>query len=705
MLRWAPYPFVRVTLSFIAGILLYIFSGRDLPYTLEVFAFFVAAYLVAVILSWRLKSAIVTAAAGILALLCFAAGGAWFTNLNTESHQPNHLSKLPSAATYYTGVVDDYVMQKPGYQSTVLSVEQLLVDGEWKSASGKVQLSIPHDSDKEYEVGYGDRLLIKGAPQPVTPALNPNQFDYRAYLANKQVYHRHYLQSHQYLKVGSAPPNPILYFSIHLRRKLDSLLKEHIAERREYGISSALILGVKDELDNEILKVYNNTGTTHVLAVSGLHVALIYGVLMLALVHVNRTRKQRIAVAVALISFLWLYAFVTGLSPSVLRAVVMFSLVTVARAISRQSNIYNTLAVAAFFLLLYNPYYLLDVGFQLSFLAVLGIVYLQPLLYKTLEFDNRLLDKVWVLFTVSVAAQLITFPLGLLYFHQFPVYFWLANLVVVPVSTGVLYTGMAALAFSWVPFLSFLLFQLHFWTIWFMNEFTIRVHQLPQALIQGIDISAGQAWMLYALMLCFILFLVLRRLPYLVLATGIVAILAVQEIREGMQQQQQRALTIYSLRGTSALSLVRGQDAIVLADKGLELDERNYTFNMQPHLWHKGIEQPAFATFSAANLPSGISHALLPDSNSLYVWQGQKLLVISRPLKVQPKAALSIDYVLLTNSARVNPEDLLPFSFKHLILDASNKPWYLQRMRQQLTTTGIPFYDVTEKGAFVVEVE
>src|SRR5690606_29990590 len=173
-----------------------------------------------------------------------------------------------------------------------------------------------------------------------------------------------------------------------------------------------------------------------------------------------------------------MYAFITGLSPSVLRAVVMFSLVTVARTISRRPSIYNTLGIAAFFLLLYEPYYLLDVGFQLSFLAVLGIVYLQPLLYKTVTFDNWLLDKVWALFTISVAAQLITFPLCLLYFHQFPVYFWLANLVVVPLSALALYTGVAALAFSWIPFLSELVFQSHFWSIWFMNEFTIRVHQL-----------------------------------------------------------------------------------------------------------------------------------------------------------------------------------------------------------------------------------
>ncbi|MHC2992295.1 competence protein ComEC [Pontibacter sp. HJ8] len=701
MRRWASYPFVRVILSFIAGILLYLYTGREFRHSAELLAFFCVLYLAAYLVARKVKTMEANTLAGISGLLCFFAGGVWATEMHTASHRPLHLSKLTGTPSYYLGTVEDYVVQKPGYQSTVLAVEQVQVNGQWLPAEGKVQLSIPHDSDRAYEVSYGDRLLVNGAPIPMAPAANPNQFDYRQYLANKQVYHRHYLQPHQYQFAGSDPPNLLLNFSIHLRRQLDALLKESIEERREYGISSALLLGVKDELDNEILKVYNNTGTTHVLAVSGLHVGLIYGVLMVFLVYVNRTRRQKLAVAAFLITFLWVYAFITGLSPSVLRAVIMFSLVTVAQTISRQSNIYNTLSIAAFFLLLYNPYYLLDVGFQLSFLAVLGIVYLQPLLYKTIVFDNKLLDYIWALLTISVAAQLITFPLGLLYFHQFPVYFWLANLVVVPVSTGVLYTGMAALAFSWVPFLSTLLFQLHFWTIWFMNEFSIRVHQLPEALITGIDISHAQAWLLYGLMLCLILFLAFKQLRYFALATGIVAILVVQEITETRQQQKQRSFAVYSMRQATAFSFLQGQQAALFSN-GI-LTPENYTFNIQPHLWHKGVQQPVQFSPDSAKAPSGISHALLPDSNNLYVWQGIRVLVLTKPLRVQPKEGFQVDYVLLTQNVRVKPEELQPFNFKQLILDSSNSPWYLQRLRPQLISAGIAFYDVTEQGAFVEE--
>lgn len=701
MKRWAPYPFVRIVLSFIAGILVYLHTGKEFRYSLELFAFFVAVYLVLYLVSRRLKSAEANTLAGIAGLLCFVAGGMWVTHQHTEAHHPRHLSNLSGIPAYYVGVVDDYVVQKPGYQNTVLQIEQVQVNGQWQPAEGRVQLSVPHDSNREYEVSYGDRLLIKGAPLPVAPSPNPNQFDYRAFLANKQVHHRHFLQPHQFQKIDSAPPNPVLSFSIYLRRQLDALLKESIDERREYGISSALILGVKDELDNSIRDAYAQTGTMHVLAVSGLHVGLIYGILAFLLAGFKRTAKQRTVYAAVILGVLWLYAFITGLSPSVLRAAFMFSLISVAMVSRRRHNIYNTLAIAAFALLWYNPYFLLEVGFQLSFLALLGIVYLQPRFYKLIEFENRVLDKGWALFTASLAAQLATFPLGLYYFHQFPVYFWLANLLVVPAATLVLYSGVAALSFSWVPLLSTVLFKVHFAITWGMNEFNMLVNQLPQAVINGIDISPSQTWLLYTLLLLLILFFAYKELRYFALATLVVAVLATQEILEISTQQNQRSLVVYNMRNATAVSFLQGQQATVVSSQPLA--PQNYTFNIQPYLWHKGVHQADAYTFADATA-SHIGHALLPDSNNLYVWQGKRMLVVSKPIQMQPLPDFEVDYLLLTQNVRIKPEELQPFRFKQLVLDASNAPWYLQRLKPQLAAAGIAFYDLTEQGALVVDL-
>ncbi|PRY08882.1 competence protein ComEC [Pontibacter ummariensis] len=706
MLSWAPYPFVRVALSFIAGILLYLFAGKDFQYSTEVLAFFVLLYLVGFLLSKRRKQRFITDVAGVLGLLSFVALGLWTTHLHTEKHQPQHLLHLSGQPNYYQGVVDDYVLQKPGYQSTVLKVEQVLVSGAWQKVSGKVQLSVPHDSERPYELNYGDVLLIKGAPQKVSPPLNPAQFDYQQYLANKSIYHRHYLQAYQYEKVASEPANPLLYASIQLRRNLDALLRAHVGEKREYSISSALLLGVKDELDNAIRETYASTGTMHVLAVSGLHVGLIYLLLMLVLRRFGSSKAQRLLGAGIVLAALWLYAFVTGLTPSVLRAVVMFSLVTVGLAIQRRTNIYNTVAIAAVALLLLNPYNLLEVGFQLSFLAVLGIVYLQPRFYNLLEVDNWLLDKVWAYFTVAVAAQIATLPLGLFYFHQFPAYFWLANLVVVPLATFVLWSGIAALAFVWVPMLGALLFQVHYWLLWGMNEFNFWVQQLSASLLQGIDITLLQTILLYLLLFALVFFLALKKLRFLSLAVVIVAILSVQEIKETVQQKNQELLALYQVRGSTGMALVQGQQATVLSDSILLLDRDNYTFNIQPHLWQLGVHEPKQVSLpgNAANAVSEAALTVLPDSNQVLVWQGIRLLLLSRPPQLKARQSLNLDYVLLRQNVRLKPEDLQGYTTATVLLDASSAPWYRRRLHQALDTLGLAYYDVADSGAFVLKV-
>ncbi|WP_114782404.1 ComEC/Rec2 family competence protein [Botryobacter ruber] len=705
MWQWAPFPFVRVTLSFIGGILVYLYTGREFGYITELLAFFVLATLAAFAVSRKVKSYGTTAVAGLLALFTFAAAGFWVTQQRTALHHPHHFHNLKQTPAYYTGVVEDFVVQKPGHQATVLELQQVQVAGQWQPISGKVQLAVPHDSERSYELSYGDKLLIKGAPQAVPPPANPHQFDYRQYLSNKNIYFRHYLQPHQYEIIGKEPSNAFLNYSIRIRRKLEALLRAHVQERRELGISAALVLGVKDELDNAIRDVYAGTGTMHVLAVSGLHVGMIYLLLMLLFTGSRRTSRVGWVAAAVIIATLWGYAFVTGLSPSVLRAVSMFSLVTVGLTLRRQANIYNTVAAVAFALLFANPYYLLDVGFQLSFLAVLGIVYLQPRFNNLLTFTHWLPDYAWKLFTLALAAQLATLPLGLFYFHQFPVYFWLANLLVVVLASGALYSGVAALALFWIPYVGDGVFWVHEKNIWLMNEYNLWVGSLPQAVVNGIDISGHQALLLYVLLLLLIVFFALKQLLYLAVAVVAGAVLCLQQFLEVQQQKHQQSFTVYSLRGNTAFSFLQGQQATVFSNTGLTTQSPDYRFNLQPDLWHRGVQQPQFASLIAETPLAGVAQAILPDSNSLYVWQGLRVLVVSKPLQVQPKAPTAVDYVLLTQNVRITPEDLQGFSFKMLLLDASNSPWYLQKLKPQLTAAGIPFHDVGAEGAFVVELE
>jgi len=702
MLQWAPYPFIRIALSFIAGILLFTTIGEGFRFAPEVFAFFVALFLVLYVVSRNYRSTEVNTWVGIVGLFCFAAGGFWITQLRTPHLQPDHLTNLNEKPAYYTAIVNDFVVQKPGYQRTIVAVEKVLLNGQWQAATGQVQVTVPHDTPDDYTFTYGDKLLIKGAPQPVAPPLNPNQFNYKAYLQNKGIYHRQNLQAHQFKHIGNSPPNLLLYTSIKVRRYFEDIIREHVPVRREQSIATALLLGLKDDMDNAVRDSYAATGTMHVLAVSGMHVGLVFAIFLFLFKKYNLNRSQRLVFLLVVLGLLWLYGFMTGLSASVLRAVLMFSLVLLSMVLSRRHNIYNTLAIAAFALLFYDPYMLFDVGFQLSFLAVIGIVALHPGIYSLLSINNWFLDKIWELFSIAVAAQLITLPLGIYYFHQFPVYFWLANIVVVPVSTFGLYFGMAGLVLSWVPYLAELLFMLHFWFIWAMNEVNMLLTNLPGALITGLDISALQSWLLYSVLALLVLFLVQKKLKYLTFATAIVAILAVQQILETIDQQNQKLLTIYSLRGSTALAFIDKQQAILATDSTLLTDQTNYNFNIQAHLWDLGITNPELKLIN--NLPNKVAGKTLPDGNELLVWEGQKILYVQKPLKVQPITDLEIDYVILAQNVRVGPEALQTFNPKTIVLDGSNKPWYITRMKTELAKYKLPVYDVTTQGALVQQL-
>jgi competence protein ComEC len=331
----------------------------------------------------------------------------------------------------------------------------------------------------------------------------------------------------------------------------------------------------------------------------------------------------------------------------------------------------------------------------------LGIVYLQPRFENILQVNNNVLKKVWLLFTISIAAQLATLPLGIYYFHQFPVYFWLANLFVVPVATLVLYFGVAALVLNWTPIAGALLFKIHFWLIWGMNEFNLWLTRFPNAIINGLTITELQAGLLYGLILLLILFFARKKLLYFGVAVCFVAILSLQMVRKVIKQQDQHILAIYNLRGSTAVAFIEHKEATLVGKAGLTPGSSDYEFNVRPHMWHLGIDQPA--TYDLYAINKHISHALLPDSNSLFVWQGLKLLLLSKPLHYLPTS--NIDYLVLSENVPFKEKDISQLKIGKVIIDASNTPWHRKKLHELLKAKAIPYVDVAESGAYLLELK
>ncbi|WP_152981432.1 ComEC/Rec2 family competence protein [Hymenobacter sp. AT01-02] len=467
-ITWAPNAFVRLVLPLMGGIVTYLYLGASLPDLRLVVVLLVCVY--GVVHGWaaRQRHSGPIDIVGLLAITTLYVAGVALTQQATESQSAVHLYRFGSRVEFYRAVVDDYTVVRPLTYATTVRVSAVRVGGKWQAAVGGIRVSIPRDSAVAAPQ-YGEVWLVRGAPAPSKAPLNPGEFDYRRYLSYHQVYHQQFVHPDQYRVLALEPPSVLRAIAMRAARVLDGVFRHYVQAKREYALASALVLGIKDDVDQETKQAYANTGTTHIMAVSGLQVGLLFGVVMWLLSKVPGRRGPGLRLLTVLVSLgvIWTYAFLTGLSASVLRAAVMFSFIIVARATARQTSMYNLLAVAAFVLLCYDPYLLCDVGFQLSFLAVLSIVYLQPRIVAWLEPNDFFLskqrpwqpqalqklwkgmgwmaEKTWQATALSLAAQVATFPLGLFYFHQFPLSFLFSNLIAVPISSVAVYVGLVLL--------------------------------------------------------------------------------------------------------------------------------------------------------------------------------------------------------------------------------------------------------------------
>ncbi|UOG76302.1 ComEC family competence protein [Hymenobacter tibetensis] len=741
-IQWASYAFVRLTLALVAGILTYLYIGETLLSWTGLVAAVVLLFGVAQLWASKQRGNTATDVAGLLAVVAVYAAGAALTQQATESRLENHVYRFGSRIEFYRGVVDDYTVVRPATYATTVRVSAVRVAGKWQSATGGIRVSIPRDSGVVAPL-YGDVWLVRGAPAPSKAPLNPGEFDYRRYLQYHQVYHQQFLHPDQYRKLAVAPPNLLRAVAMRAARALDGVFRDYVKAKREYALASALVLGIKDDVDQQTKQAYANTGTTHIMAVSGLQVGLLFGVVTLgvSLLPGRRGAMFRLVSALLGVSVIWSYAFLTGLSASVLRAAVMFTFVIVAQASGRQTNMFNTLAVAAFCLLCYDPYLLCDVGFQLSFLAVISIVYLQPRIVACWDAKGYFLakqqawqakhvqglwkatswiaDKIWQATALSLAAQVATFPLGLYYFHQFPLSFLLSNLIAVPISSVAVYVGLGLLLLKGLvalvglaspalasvldlgPRMVGMLFEALI--RWFNNYIFWIGHAMPGALISGVHVTAPQAWLIFAVILVLLAFLARRHLTWLALACGLMTVFVGSRVWAARRLAPDERLVFYSIPRRSVVGFWQGAAAHIVTVDSLPLNETERTYRIVPGTIERDAQQVRYYTgWRGSPVP-----AIQPDSSSvvLAVWRGVQMAFVSGRLDGARKP-IPVEVVVLRRNAWVKPEALAAVfgSRPTIIFDSSCKSWYVEKLRPELQIAGWQVHDLTTQGAYVRQV-
>ena len=488
-------------------------------------------------------------------------------------------------------------------------------------------------------------------------------------------------------------------FSCHFRDVLLASLQRSGVKNDEFGVAAAILLGYDDKLADEVRKNYVAAGSMHILCVSGMHVGIIYLLASFLLGFLNRKKWQKTLKQLLLLTLIWFYAFIAGLSPSILRSALMISFVIIGEMIRRRGFIINSIAASAFVLLCVNPYNLFEIGFLLSYSAVIGIVVLQKPIYNLIYVRNKVLDRAWEITTVALAAQMATIPFTLFYFNQFTTYFWLSNLLMTPISFIVIISGMVLLLVSWIPFVNVLVSYLVWGAVYVMNAIVSWVERLPFSIVKGLYVSEFEFVMLLLAYMLLLLGVALKKRRMLIGMLSALLLMMVSVTVRLYQSDHQKGMTVFSLRGHTAVDFVRGGEHVLLADSALMSDESAVDYSLRG-AWTKRHLSLHPETFGLNE--DFVSDYLCKKSN-LISFDG-KLLALWDEVQVEDSLSyrLPVDYLLV--SERQNPDlksIVNAYDAKLLLIDGSMPRYLAERWILQANELCLPYHDIG-KGAFEV---
>ncbi|GGW53585.1 competence protein ComEC [Winogradskyella epiphytica] len=616
---------------------------------------------------------------GCLAFLALAGIGMTSYYIQDEKLRPNHYTNLNPSDSLSVLTLQIRERLKPDAYNDKYIAKIIAFNKE--QATGQVLVNFRHDSGlKHYNVD--DIIFTSTELQEVQQPLNPHQFDYRSYLELNQVYHQVYLKSDEVLQLSNSKIS-IYGYADHLRTKINAKLTASGFKSDALSIMNALLLGQRQTIDKSIYNNYVNSGTIHILAVSGLHVGIILLILDFLLNPLLRLKIGRIIKPIILVAFLWCFAVIAGLSPSVTRAVTMFSILSIAMHLKRPTNIYNTLVISAFFILLVKPTMLFAVGFQMSYLAVLGIVSVQPLIYKLWQPRYYIPHKFWQIFTVTLAAQIGVVPISLFYFHQFPGLFFISNLVVIPFLGIILGFGLLIIALALLNVLPHILVLAYSFIIDSLNDFIAWIAQFEAFLFRDIPFSLTHVLFSYLIIIALIQFFKHPNFKWLMVSLiGIISFQCFYFYNKFKTRND--ALIVFNKSRYSLLGQIQ---------------------NNRINVYHN-LDSASFSSDNILkNYKVGESiREITSDSlHSVFMHKNKTLLIIDS-MSVYKGLSFQPNYILLRNSPRLNLNRVIDsLKPQKIIADASNYKSYLKRWKATCEAKKIPFHQTNEKGAFILD--
>lgn len=689
---WKEMPFLRLVIPFIAGIIVQWYLQPPIIVT----AIFSACAMLTYILFqfskrfiqfrlYWLNGAIIN-----LLLLLF---GASLTYYADTAHQPDYIGKYYRPENIIIATLQEPLSEKDKSCKALARVDFVGADTSLRRVKGAVLLYFKKDSSL-LRLGYGAQIVFKKILQPIKNSGNPGAFDYVRYCSFQGIYHQVFLEPGEFAVVPQKNENLVKKFLLALQEKTLNIFREYVAGNKEKGFAEALLIGYKDDLDKGLVQAYTNTGVVHIIAISGMQLALIYGSLLIAFKPFSKFRVIRAMEPVIVISTLWLFSLMSGASASVLRAAAMLTIVVIGESFSKKKSIYNTLAASAFLLLCYDPFLLWDVGFQLSYFAVLSILIFMKPVYHLFYIQNKILDLIWQLTAVTLSAQVLTTPVSIFYFHQFPNYFLLTNLIAVPLSSLILFGEIFLFATSLIPVIAKIAGGIISKLTSLLNSFIEHMEAMPKSLWDNLQINTWQLMLLYACIIAFAIWFLQKKKNYLFI--GLSALLAFVSLRSFSfwQASQQKKIIVFNVPKHQAIDFISGRNDVFKGDAILMEEGFLRNFHLKPsRVMHRVSE-----TGPMPDLKRGYN---------LFLLGRKRVVVIDQDMpSLEAKTKIKADLIIISKNPLLKIEDLAKiFECRQWVFDASSANWKIENWKNEAARLGLSCHDVAEKGAFVMNAD
>ncbi len=586
--------------------------------------------------------------------------------------------------------INEPPVEKAKSYKALVRVESISADGQGANVTGEFIIYFAKDSSSE-NLKYGDRILLNKPLQLIKNSGNPGGFDYAQYLAFQQIYHQVYLKNNEWIRLKGDRATTLKSALFNSREYVLNTIENYIIGANQSGLAKALLVGYRVDLEKDLVQAYSNAGVVHLIAISGLHMALIYGLLFWVAMKIPFLKKATILRTISILLCLWFFAFLTGAPPSVMRAAVMFSFIAAGTLFKKNSSVFNSLAVSALVLLCFDPYLLWNVGFQLSYLAVLGIVILQKPVYNWFYFKNKILNYTWGIASVSISAQIFTIPLCFFYFHQLPLFFIIANIIAIPLATLALWGLIALVGVSSFPFVAVILGKIVSGFLWLMNYSVLIINKMPFALWENVYLSFWSTVLLYGVFTSFLYWLIRKNMAALKIGLVFTLIFTILIAWQKWDTYHQKAIIVYNIPSQNAVDFIYGNRYRFISDQDLESNKLLFNFHLKP-----------LRILLQAN-KNDYTNEVFFSSNNFYKFFDKRMIIIDTLVHYFPARKIKVDYILLTNNPKMKIADLLPYyDCKQFIFTASNPMWKIRQWKKECEELLLRSHSVSEQGAFVI---